>query len=388
MAEYLYGGLTRWQIATSLARNKLPPPPFQAQEEVAVWIERAQRNVVGSGCADELDLLTRGYIPASHLDLDAVLSGVELNGLPNPGHALEAAVARMPRFSLGQTRHQAVVLSSSDRTCSGLRPADEVCGVLKKVADRWQTWSNSQLTHEITVIDLDAGRVGTNPIDCREANVIVRRIDLDPEAPQASNQELCKNDARLCSIFVVPVENQPAPTPVKPLPILTPNPSVTTPTPSPIAGHPQPPPSQPPPKRISTPTSSGSTRSTPSPSAVPEIATATPIPTLKLRAFSGRNAQVTEGCRQGRVIGAIGELVQQHQQLEAEVVLIPGDLRFLADEGCVRVFTGILGEPTHGFLGYVQAGDVCIVRHSYDYWRTQRTFQDAPGIDRLTPCPD
>lgn len=107
---------------------------------------------------------------------------------------------------------------------------------------------------------------------------------------------------------------------------------------------------------------------------------------MRLRSLPGRRAAITEGCNQGRVIGEIGELDSVRLYLEAEVVGVPEDCQFLAQYGCIRVFSGILGDPSHGYAGYVQADDICISPESFDYWMAQPSLVTLPGRELLRRC--
>lgn len=109
---------------------------------------------------------------------------------------------------------------------------------------------------------------------------------------------------------------------------------------------------------------------------------------MRLRSLPGRRAAITEGCNQGRVIGEIGELDSVRLSLEAEVVSVPEDYQFLAQYGCIRVFSGILGDPSHGYAGYVQANDVCASPKNFDYWMAQPSMTTLPGRELLRRCPD
>ena len=217
------------------------------------------------------------------------------------------------------------------------------------------------------MIDFGAQEVASNENPCGNVpSIEITSVDLDPRQPDASEEKLCLIDAKLCLGRSL-------------------QPSVLMPTATSTPGNPNPP--------IAAPTFT-STVLNPigqAPNLRPTVATAltatpTPMPTLKLRSLKGRRAALTEGCNQGRVIGEIGELEDAHLYLEAEVVAIPRDLEFLQSNGCVRVFSGILGDPIHGYAGYVQANDVCIATPSYDYWIGQPVFLKTPGVARLVRC--
>ena len=366
MGQPFSGSTTAWDVQRNIVKQKLPIAEFSGNEWVAIWVQRSLSQTSG-GCQDDFELRTDGYQPADQINLDALLQEPKFDGETSPGKALLTAAARMPRFSLHPITHRAIVLSNSRRTCRGLRPIDEVCAYVADIAFYWSTRSNAKLEHEILVIDFGAQEVASNENPCGNVpSIEITSVDLDPRQPDASEEKLCLIDAKLCLGRSL-------------------QPSVLMPTATSTPGNPTPP--------IAVPTFT-STIPNPTgqaPNLRPAVATAltatpTPMPTLKLRSLKGRRAALTEGCNQGRVIGEIGELEDPHLYLEAEVVAIPRDLEFLQSNGCVRVFSGILGDPIHGYAGYVQANDVCIAAPSYDYWIGQPVFLKTPGVVRLVRC--
>ncbi len=307
---------------------------------------------------------TKGYEPADQANLNTLLQEPEFRGSTSPGAALLAAAMRMPRFSLRPITHRAIVLSNSRMTCRGLRPIDDVCAHVADIAYYWSTWSNAKLVHEIVVIDFGAQQVGATSDTCGNVpSIEVKSVDLDPTRPKESNTELCRIDAKLC--------NAPPPFPspsLRATPTSTPSgpgrtPTTNTPTPQ------------------TTPDSRPPSTLAPRPTLTP-----TPVAVMRLRSLPGRRAAITEGCNQGRVIGEIGELNAPHLYLEAEVVSVPEDYQFLVPYGCIRVFSGILGDPSHGYAGYVQADDICVSPNSFDYWMAKPSLVTLPGRELLRRC--
>lgn len=98
-----------------------------------------------------------------------------------------------------------------------------------------------------------------------------------------------------------------------------------------------------------------------------------------------RRVAVREGCNQGRVIGDIG-MLPTGQFIEALVPVIPNDFMFLESDGCLRVYTGILGDPYHGYPGFVRADEVCVVPYSYAYWRDHPAFASSSAEKWLQVC--
>lgn len=374
MSELADSAITAWEIQRNIAVQKLPDPMFGDKERVAVWIQRGIPQPSGD-CKPDFELKTKGYVPANQINLDILLEAPELGGETSPGKALQTAAARMRRFSLRPITHRAIVLTNSKSTCEGRRPIDDVCLYLADIATYWSSWSNTQLVHEIMVIDFGSARVGSTQDPCGKVSSIeVTSVDLSVRQPEESNKELCRIDAKLCRIPSIPTAAPfrpiPAPSPAPPGPTLAPSPA-----PMPTSEHIGD-------RKVSTPKPTiPTTTPAPTPPAIP-----TPTVLLKLRSLTGRRASITEGCNQGRVIGEIGALSNPPIQLESEVVRVPEDLGFLAQYGCVRVYTGILGDPSHGYAGYVQANDVCVSGEGYDYWIAQDVFKNLPSRSRLLRC--
>ncbi|MFZ2421464.1 MAG: hypothetical protein WA029_10000 [Anaerolineae bacterium] len=365
MGELIDGARTGWDIQRNIAQLKMPAPEFGDKERVAVWVQRSIPQAAGD-CQDDFELRTKGYEPADQADLYTLLKEPEFRGDTSPGAALLAAAMRMPRFSLRPITHRAVVLSNSKTTCRGLRPIDDVCAHVADIAYYWSTWSNAKLVHEIVVIDFGAQQVGATYDTCGNVpSIEVKSVNLDPGKPKESNTELCRIDAKLC--------NAPPPFP-SPSPQVTPTATPSGPGRSPSTNTPTP---------QRTPNLKPSSAPVRTPARTP-----TPAAVLRLRSLPGRRAAITEGCNQGRVIGEIGELNATHLYLEAEVVSVPEDCQFLAQYGCIRVFSGILGDPSHGYAGYVQANDVCAPPESFDYWMAQPFMATLPGGELLRRCPD
>jgi hypothetical protein len=393
MAEAYLGGLTRWQVASEVIHDQLDSQkrPVNQIREVAIWSQRGTPNATGGGCKKDFSLLTKRYMLPDRVNVNSLLSGVTLAGRPSPGQALWDAVKKMPRSIFKSWKHEAFVLSSSGDTCSGQRPIKEICDNLKDIADRWSPWPYAEFSHIIIVVDMDAGHIGSDPRYCADRNVTVWKVDLDPKDPTGSGRVLCEANPALCDLRINQITVEPA-TPAAatmaplPTPSSTPEPKPTLrPTSAPLMPSTVPsatnmPTATPQPTQTMTPT--------PSPTQGAGTSLPTPTPSLKLRAPSGRSATVRNDCLTGSVIGAIGLLPQYSQQMEAEVPLVPEDLHLLSVNGCIRVFTGIMGRPDRGFSGYVQAEEVCVVRSSYDYWKDLASFYQTAGIDGLRRCAD
>lgn len=394
MSETYFGSLTRFQAASQYIQEQTDPQKsVNEKRKIAIWSQRGITNATGNGCKKDFDQLTKRYMLPDRVNVNSLLSSVTLNGKPWPGEALWKAVKRMPRYSLNGWKHLAIVLSSTSDTCAGKEPVREICDSLEDIADSWSFGPHAEFQHKVIVVDLDASRAASNTQYCQDRNVTVWKVDFDPRDSAANARTMCEIDPSLCDLSIDPIPTDLAtPTPVTPpsaptpsrtlTPTLTPSPTNAPPTPSatPSATSTNTP--------SATPSATWTMTPTPSPTVAAGAIVPTPTPALKLRAPSGRFVSVQEGCLSGLEIGQIGLLPQYSQQVEAEVPVVPDDLLLLSINGCIRVFTGIVGRPDYGFPGYVQAEEVCVVRSSYDYWQNQAVFYLTDGISRLRPCDD
>lgn len=377
---------TLWDVALDIAQSKLPDPRYHGEkhaqsERIAIWIERGIP--ASGGCVASHNRLTTGYVSSDGLALRALAAHIQPTGLPNPGPALREAMRDAPNNLLFKTSHRAVILTSGAQTCSGKLPAEEICEVLRNELWRWTTFSTAQISHDVIILELQGTEIRPDIVDCQvNEPVAIRHIVLDPQRPEESNSELCKLDARACDQPAFPTST-PTATPPAPSTVL---PNLTTPTPSSLAPTPPPPVV---PVLTLTPTLTPTSPQPRTPSPVPTGEAATPSPTatpvFAVRVPYDRRVAVREGCNQGRVIGDIG-MLPTGQFIEALVPVIPNDFMFLESDGCLRVYTGILGDPYHGYPGFVRADEVCVVPYSYAYWRDHPAFASSSAEKWLQVC--